>query len=262
MERRALLRILGAAGLAAALLACGNGRTGPDGGIRGDPVTPRVAAGRIAARPGGGASGGGPGLHTVPLGAAREVLLYVPASYDPRRPMPLAVMLHGAGGEGARQLAAMRPLADASGFMILAPSSKAHTWDVIAGGYGADVALIDRALAHVFERWAVDPARLGVGGFSDGASYALSLGITNGDLFTHVLAFSPGFMAPGALFGSPRIFVSHGTDDRVLPIDRCSRRLVPQLEKAGYTVRYQEFEGPHTVPPEVAAAGARWLVGG
>jgi len=33
-------------------------------------------------------------------------------------------------------------------------------------------------------------------GFSDGASYALSVGITNGDLFTHVIAFSPGFVAP------------------------------------------------------------------
>ncbi len=31
-------------------------------------------------------------------------------------------------------------------------------------------------------------------GFSDGASYALSLGVPNGDLFTHIVAFSPGFM--------------------------------------------------------------------
>jgi phospholipase/carboxylesterase len=28
------------------------------------------------------------------------------------------------------------------------------------------------------------------------ASYALSLGIANGNLFSHVLAFSPGFLAP------------------------------------------------------------------
>lgn len=31
-------------------------------------------------------------------------------------------------------------------------------------------------------------------GFSDGASYALSLGLPNGNLFSHIVAFSPGFM--------------------------------------------------------------------
>ena len=45
------------------------------------------------------------------------------------------------------------------------------------------------------------------------ASYALSLGIANGNLFSHVLAFSPGFLAPAGQTGSPRICVSHGTQD-------------------------------------------------
>jgi hypothetical protein len=35
-----------------------------------------------------------------------------------------------------------------------------------------------------------------VAGFSDGASYSLSLGIGAGDVFSHVAAFSPGFMTP------------------------------------------------------------------
>jgi predicted esterase len=98
-----------------------------------------------------------------------------------------------------------------------------------------------------------------MGGYSDGASYALSLGIANGDLFTHVLAFSPGFMAPPAQVGSPRIFVSHGTHDRWLPIQRCSRRIVPQLERAGYEVRYQEFSGGHVVPPEIEHEATVWF---
>ena len=38
-------------------------------------------------------------------------------------------------------------------------------------------------------------------GFSDGASYALSLGAANGDLFTHIAAFSPGFMRPPVSVG-------------------------------------------------------------
>jgi predicted esterase len=64
------------------------------------------------------------------------------------------------------------------------------------GSYGPDVDFINRSLQYVFDRYTVDPARLGIAGFSDGASYALSLGLPNGDLFSHIIAFSPGFMRP------------------------------------------------------------------
>jgi phospholipase/carboxylesterase len=106
-------------------------------------------------------------------------------------------------------------------------------------------------------RCAIDPERVGVGGYSEGASYALAL--ANGDLFTHVLAFSPGFLALTGQTGSPRVFVSHGTLDGWLSIDSCSRRIVPWLERAGYKVFYREFEGGHVVPPDVAREAARWL---
>ena len=101
-------------------------------------------------------------------------------------------------------------LAEAEGFLLLAPDSRGVTWDVILDDYGEDVAFIDKALARVFAEHAVDPTHLAAAGFSDGASYALSLGLSNGGLFTHILAFSPGFMAPARTEDSPRFFVSHG----------------------------------------------------
>jgi len=128
------------------------------------------------------------------------------------------------------------------------------------GGYGPDVEFIDRALDWAFDRLTLDTRKLAITGFSDGASYALSLGITNGDLFTRVIAFSPGFMAPATRRRKPQVFVSHGTRDRVLPIERCSRRIVPQLDHAGYRVRYREFEGGHVVPPEIGHRAVRWFV--
>lgn len=228
----------------------------------------RAARGRLAARPHPPTAAVTPGLHALALGAeargagrapARDALLYVPAGYQADRPAPLAVMLHGAGGTAAQGMSLLADLADAAGLMLLAPSSRAQTWDVIAGGFGPDVARLDAALTDVFGRCAVDPRRVAIGGFSDGASYALSLGLTNGDLFTHVIAFAPGFMAPGARVGTPRCYLAHGTRDAVLPIDRCSRRLVPALERAGYVVDYEEFDGPHTVPPEIARAAVRWF---
>jgi phospholipase/carboxylesterase len=169
-------------------------------------------------------------------------------------------MLHGAGGVAQHGISRVEALADRAGLVVLAPPSRRQTWDVILGAFGPDVAFVDEALAATFERCTVDPQRLAVGGFSDGASYALSLGITNGDLFTHVIAFSPGFMAPAHQVGAPRIYVSHGTRDAVLPIDRCSRRLVPALERAGYDVRYHEFDGPHTIPPDIAREAVEWFV--
>lgn len=75
-----------------------------------------------------------------------------------------------------------------------------------------------------------------------------------------LIAFSPGFMAPATRRGKPQVFVSHGTRDGVLPIERCSRRIVPQLDHAGYRVRYREFEGGHVVPPEIGHRAVRWFV--
>ena len=189
--------------------------------------------------------------------------MYVPEAYDDDgagRPAPLVVVLHGAGGQARDVLALLRPLADATGMVLLSPTSRQYTWDVIVGGYGPDVEEIDGVLEETFSRYRVDPARLAVAGFSDGASYALSIGINNGDLFSHAIAFLPGFMAPAGRVGSPRVFISHGTRDNVLPIDSCSRRIVPQLERMGYSVTYREFEGGHTVPPQIALEAAGWFV--
>jgi len=218
------------------------------------------AKGRLRARP-EQATGAAPvGLQPLMLGAARDSYLYVPATYRAERPAPLVLLLHGAGGHARQGLDLLRSLADAAGLLLLAPASRDPTWDLLVGRrFGPDLALIDRALEQTFSRYAVDPARLAIGGFSDGASYALSLGLTNGDLFTHVLAFSPGFMAPSGQTGSPRIFVSHGTRDAVLPIDRCSRRIVPELKRSGYGVLYREFDGGHTIPPEIALEAVSWF---
>ena len=86
-----------------------------------------------------------------------------------------------------------------TGMILLSPQSQSSSWDVIRGGYGPDVQVLDKALSSVFERYTIDAQRCGIGGFSDGASYALSVGTTNGNLFTHIVAFSPGFMRPGDL---------------------------------------------------------------
>ena len=200
------------------------------------------------------------GVQALGIGRDRDGLLYVPRAYNPSSPAPLLVLLHGAGGRAPDLVGHFTETAEARGYLMLAPESRGRTWDVILGGYGRDVAFLDLALEQVFARFTVDATRIALGGFSDGASYALSLGINNGDLFTDILAFSPGFSAPTRHAGTPRIFISHGVHDAVLPIDACSRRLAPMLQRAGYDLDYREFDGGHVVPPEmVTAAVARFV---
>ncbi len=201
------------------------------------------------------------GLLTLHLEDSRETLLYIPSNYQVDTPLPLVLMLHGAGGNAQGGLAPFLPAADLAGLLLLAPSSHEQTWDVIMHNYAEDVRSIDRALTHVFKSYPLDTSHLAIGGFSDGASYALSLGLTNGDLFTHVIAFSPGFMVPASRHGTPRIYISHGTRDTVLPIARCSRRIVPQLEREHYNVHYREFDGPHTIPIEIVQDAWEWFSG-
>lgn len=195
--------------------------------------------------------GGTPGRHALGLGGRRDGTILVPAGLDATKPAPLILALHGAGGLAAHILDLFAGEAEARGILVLAPDSRASTWDVIRGGYGPDVAFIERALRKVFRQHAIDPKRIAIGGFSDGASYALSLGLINGTLFSDVLAFSPGFMAPTRQDDSPRIFISHGVHDDVLPIEVCSRRLVPRLKRMDYRVEYHEFGGGHVVPADM-----------
>jgi predicted esterase len=124
------------------------------------------------------------------------------------------------------------------------------------------VALLRETLEWTMDRVRVDAARLAIGGFSDGASYALGLGLANGDLFTHIIAFSPGFIPSRERAGRPKLFITHGTRDNILPIDQTSRSLVRALKQAGYAVEYHEFDGPHTVPAALSRDAFAWLSGG
>jgi len=218
--------------------------------------------GRFNARPGSAPPPSMPaaGLQPLGLGDERDGVRYIPSSYQPDQPAPLVLMLHGATGNGRRTLDALLPLADQFGLVLVAPDSRLRTWDVLTSGYGPDIAFIDRALTRCFADLAIDPARIAAEGFSDGASYALSIGIANGNLFSHIIAFSPGFISPPGQEGNPRIFVSHGRQDQMLPIDYCSRLFVPQLRRAGYDVTYEEFDGPHRTPPEIARMGVEWFL--
>jgi phospholipase/carboxylesterase len=248
----------------AATVAAVSGCTGELPRMSPFPWSASGEAARLTARPAASASPSGTpaaGVHTLDLGPGPEVLVRVPAwSDDDTGPQRLVLASHGAGGDARAGLAPLLPLADAYRLLLVAPSSQDSTWDVITRGrWGSDVERVDQALTRVFATHAVDPARLVISGFSDGASYALSLGLANADLFTHIIAFSPGFLVPTPRTGTPHVYLSHGRTDTVLPIDRTSRRIVQRLRAAAIPTEVHEFDGPHIVPPDIAEDAVRWL---
>ena len=107
-----------------------------------------------------------------------------PALSHPYRPPTL-----GSGPQGMRckllipahlqpHLGVMRTsLRCCAGIILLAPDSRSATWDWFASSsFGADVMFIGAALAQTRALYNTDPRRQGMQGFSDGATYALSLG--------------------------------------------------------------------------------------
>jgi phospholipase/carboxylesterase len=200
-------------------------------------------------------------LKSGPLGLGadgRDGAVQMP-SMIPRGKVPLLVFLHGATQNGAAMLRRVGPAADQAGVALLAPDSRGTTWDAIRDEFDGDVAFLNRALEFVFGHVDVDPARVAIGGFSDGASYGLSLGLANGNLFPRVVACSPGFVIQAPAEGRPRFFVSHGTSDQILPIDQCSRVIVPMLRSRGYDVTFREFDGRHELPSAIASEALRWV---
>ncbi len=263
-------KILIASGILSLGLVCGCAKTdsaAPRLPPTDRPVTTRAASpseGRLGARP--VATAGDlikPGQHQLNIdpNASRDALIYVPQSYDPKKPAPLVVFFHGNRGTALMGVDNFRDQADRTGAIFLFPESKKRTWDrVIDNEFGPDLLFVDQALRVVFKSLSIDPTRIAAGGFSDGGTYALSLGLNNGDLFTHIIAYSPGGTEPVSQIGRPAVFLMHGVNDDILPIDECSRVIAPQLIKDGYQVSYREFDGKHQMTHDGKTMGIDWFL--
>ncbi len=177
---------------------------------------------------------------------------FIPSGATWEEELGLMVFLHGALRTVDAFVDAFQAAADSARVIVIAPFARAGTWDAVRSGFGPDPARIDAALRWTFERWRVDPERVALAGFSDGATYALAVGRANGDLFPRLAAFSPGFLIGVEPVGRPRILVTHGDQDIVLSIIRTREIIVPDLREMGYEVDFREFSGPHAVPAQTA----------
>jgi phospholipase/carboxylesterase len=199
-------------------------------------------------------------------------LVFIPPSVDAMRPAPFVLVLHGGGSNAEWTLNRMLQAAREKGVILLAPEAEGYTWDAVRHFrdhrregqppvFGDDTARVDAALKLLFAEIAVDPARSAIAGFSDGASYALSLGPRNGELFSHIIAFSPGGVAPFDDPARARIFISHGRQDPMLPFANTADGVVPGFRSRGFDVTFEMFNGVHAFRDEEIGKAFAWFVG-
>ena len=81
---------------------------------------------------------------------------------------------------------------------------------------------------------------------SDGASYALSLGLANGDLFRDVIALEPLQFRTPTTRGASRYFLSIGRRDRVSGLANVTR-MAETLRAQGFDVELAEHGGGHVM---------------
>jgi phospholipase/carboxylesterase len=176
---------------------------------------------------------------------------YRPASVT--GPAPLIVLLHGAGDLASEMIDLFKPTADRRGAILLALQSTAATWHMASGSggpadFGPDPEHLDAALAKLFAEAPIDPHRVVLAGHSDGASYALSLGAANPQLFRSLVALSPGYVVLGAnVDRSQRVFIAHGRNDDMLTPENLTENIIPQLQRAGLQPKIFWFDGGHVI---------------
>lgn len=204
--------------------------------------------------------------HSRTIALPDEALAYVPASAGPNP--PLLVLLHGAGRARLWMIEHFRDEADRRGIVLLAPTSKGVTWDAVSVALAPparddalamksgrrfsssrDAKRVDAAIAELARIVPVDRSRTVLAGFSDGATFALAMGMARSEKFAAVIAWSPGIAIETAMPARGRkVFVSHGREDPTLHFEVTCGEIVPQLESEGAKVSFVAFDGVHEVP--------------
>lgn len=156
-------------------------------------------------------------------GIRRTYQLYVPASYDGLKPVPLVIALHRFTETG-KIMAAMtgfNPIARREGFIVAYPDGVCRRWNTEDGkgvdDYGFLLALVDQ----LQQDYRIDPARIYVTGASSGGFMAYNLVCRASDVFAAaapVMGFMPNPKARACQPSRPiSLLIVHGNRDPIVP---------------------------------------------
>ncbi len=160
----------------------------------------------------------------------RTYRIYLPASFNKAKSLPLLIALHGGGGTGENMIKLTRggfnDLADKEGFIPVYPDALERQWnDGRSGvkyrsyeiGQVDDTGFISALIGHLIEEYNIDKTRVYATGISNGAIMSYRLGC---ELTGKIAAIAPvaGQMVP-AIFGKalptkplPVLIINNTTD--------------------------------------------------
>ena len=164
----------------------------------------------------------------VSAGLEREYILYVPPSYNPSRPAPLVISMHGAGNWPAFQMRATRwnEVADEHGFLVVYPGGQGatiktfHLQGRATPSRMPDVVFISELIDYLSTSYNIDKRAIYANGLSNGGGATFVLACT----LAHRIA---AFGVVGAAVTIPMdwctntrpapLIAFHGTADRQTP---------------------------------------------
>ena len=189
-----------------------------------------------------------PGIEkeTIQSGATpQSYYLYVPEHAKKAKPMPLLVVMHGAGGDGLGQVAAWKPLAEANNIILIGPNIKnsGADWDEL---YDHPEWIRD-AIDETAKKHPVDSRRMYLWGYSAGGMFTFYLAFLESRYFAAaavhggIIENSKYQMAYFAVRKLPFAFYI-GTKDQWWSVNQ-TRASRDALASRGFPVHYVEMKG-------------------
>ncbi len=195
--------------------------------------------------------------------------LYVPVSYEAKKPMPMLVWLHGGvtmprPNMGQLGINYFKEAAEKEGYLLLAPSAAGVPWWTEGG-----IKVIRDAMRYAAENYNVDADRTAAAGFSDGASgcyhllqhmpepFGCFMALLGHPLLTRMMG-GPAFVTNAT---SRPIYAVNGGKDRLYPSARM-KPFVDSLKDAGADVTWldlpEEGHRPAAFVPRWDTWSAYW----
>ncbi len=159
----------------------------------------------------------------VSSGEKRSYLLYVPDSYDPAKPTPLVITIHGFAQWPAHQaqLTHWNDLADEYGFIAVYPSGTdfPKRWRT-GGDTPVDVLFISALIDQLESDYNIDPQRIYANGLSNGGGMSMLLACQLSGRIAAVGSVGGAYTFPWSACQPERpvpAIIFHGTADPVVP---------------------------------------------
>lgn len=165
----------------------------------------------------------------ISSGEKREYLLYVPKSYDPSKPVPLVITIHGFAQWPANQAEVSRwnRLADEEGFIVVYPSGLGlpKRWRVTPSAenptaVATELQFFEDLIDKLSAEYAIDSTRIFANGLSNGGGMSLRLACSLPERIAAIGSVAGAYLVdladcPG---GVPGIFF-HGQADKIVPFE-------------------------------------------